>query len=172
MESILIRTFKNQKRQRLSRALCCGYFIHSFFFIPWYRCPDTDSDSRTAHSCQKSSLQKFEFAVFRFKVSDVVFVHCDVVVCLAGVQNSSCFDKCAACDDKSGRKRRSIEDENYDKGSMPHHLRIGPWQIEEEGKGFQFFFINIRNICFWITGYISFFWDQWASKISPSLTPS
>lgn len=97
-------------------------------------CPDTDSDNRTAHSCQKSSLQKFEFAVFRFKVSDVVFVHCDVFVCLAGVQNSSCFDKCAACDDKSGRKRRSIEDENYDKGSMPHYLRIGPWQIEEEGK--------------------------------------
>lgn len=171
MESIQIRTFKNQKWQRLSKALCCGYFIHSFF-IPWYRCPDTDSDNRTAHSCQKSSLQKFEFAVFRFKVSDVVFVHCDVVVCLAGVQNSSCFDKCAACDDKSGRKRKSIEDENYDKGSMPHHLRIGPWQIEEEGKGFQFFFINIRNIYFWITGYISFFWDQWASKIFPSLTPS
>lgn len=31
MESIQIRTFENQKRQRLSKALCCGYFIHSVF---------------------------------------------------------------------------------------------------------------------------------------------
>ena len=66
--------------------------------------------------------------VFRFDdAGDRIYFYCDVIVCFAGVSRSICNDRCEACS-VDARRRRAQE---YDKGSSPYFLKIGPFQIQD-----------------------------------------
>ena len=100
-------------------------------FIFCFSCKSENDSFVSGYDCSKTTTsQDFVLSVFRFAGSapgDLIFFHCDVVLCLISTVNSSCSTECAAC--PSGMRRRRAVEDNSGNDLAERHLVLGPYKI-------------------------------------------
>ena len=107
------------------------YSFYIFLFIFCFSCKSENDTFVSGYNCNKTTTsQHFVLSVFRFAGSapgDLIFFHCDVVLCLISTVDSSCSTECAAC--PSGMRRRRAVEDNSRNDLAEKHLVLGPYKV-------------------------------------------
>ena len=131
---ILAKLLKMWKSWLAPLTIKAIYFVHLtskvlFFCALFFSCP---VDPYLNYKVSDSSFQRFSFDAFQMDDAEVMYLHCEVLVCASNEKNATrCAEGCAE-DNPGGSRRKRRDETNQEKKGV---TSLGPLKVLVLGLG-------------------------------------